>query len=209
MNQKKMFITICCVIVAIIAVIFFCDGLVSYKTSSRTYDDPEEIPHNTYGLLLGTSPVTRQGTHNYMFVNRIKAAVTLFNEGKIDTIIASGGSYKGTEKHGCDEPQAMKDSLIARGVPADRILLDYDGTRTLKSIENAKNTYGLDTVTLISQKFHNERAIYLADRKGIQTIGYNAAASPILKSRIKNRSREYLARVKMFIDLARGDKEDK
>lgn len=202
MSQKRILITLGCVIIAIAAVILFCYGIVSSNASGRTYDDPEEIPYHKYGMVLGTSPITRSGLPNYMFQNRIKAAATLYKTGKIDTIIASGGDYQESEKHGCDEPQAIKDSLIKKGVPADRILLDYEGTHTIKSVDNIKNKYSLDTITLISQKYHNERAIYLADRKGLTTIGYNAAASPIMRSRVKNALREYLARVKMMMDIA-------
>lgn len=57
------------------------------------------------------------------------------------------------------------------------------------------------SLTLISQKYHNERAIYLADKYGIKAIGYNAQPSPIRKNRIKNTLREFLARPKMFIDI--------
>ena len=176
--------------------------MVSYNASGRTYDNTADIPHNRYGLLLGTSPITRKGTHNYMFQNRMIAAAELYKAGKVDSIIVSGGNYKGKETYGCDEPQAMRDSLVERGVPADRILMDSDGTRTIKSIENAKNVYRLDSVTLISQKYHNQRAIYLADDKGLHTIGFNADPSPILTTRLKNGAREYLARVKMFLDIS-------
>lgn len=103
--------------------------------------------------------------------------------------------------NGCDEPQAILDSLVARGIPAQRVILDYDGTRTLNSIAKAKEVYGLNSLTLISQKYHNERAIYLAEKHGIHAIGYNAQPSPIRRNRIKNTLREYLARVKMFIDF--------
>jgi len=94
--------------------------------------------------------------------------------------------------------------LVARGIPADRIILDYEGTRTLNSIAKAKEVYGLDCLTLISQKYHNERALYLADQYGIKAVGYNAEPTPIIRNRIKNTLREYLARVKLFIDIALG-----
>ncbi len=90
------------------------------------------------------------------------------------------------------------DSLVARGVPADRIILDYGGTTTRNSIYKAGQIYDLDSVTIISQKDHNERAIFLANLCQIEAIGYNAAPSHIRRNRIKNTLREYLARVKMF-----------
>ena len=125
----------------------------------------------------------------------------MFRSGKIEYIIASGGDYTRDQKYGCDEPAAIRDSLIAHGIPADRIILDYEGTRTIKSIANAQNIYHLDSVTFISQKYHNERALYLADKYGLHAIGYNAAPSPIRLRRFKSTIREYLARPKMFLDL--------
>lgn len=177
-----------------------CYLTVSSNASDRTFDDVQNIPHNKVGLLLATSPVTSGGAHNFYFENRIKAADELYKAGKIDFIIASGGNYSQSKNNGCDEPAAIRDSLVARGVPADRIILDYDGTRTLNSIAKAKNGYGLDSLTLISQKYHNERAIYIADKYGIKAVGYNAKPSPIRRNRIKNTLRECLARVKMYLD---------
>lgn len=190
------------VILAVLAVVFTSYFIVVWNSTGKTYDNPSETPRNKVGLLLATSPITPGGAHNYYFDNRIKAADELYKAGKIDFIIASGGDYSHTQKNGCNEPQAILDSLIARGIPAQRIILDYDGTRTLNSIAKAKNVYGLDSLTFISQKYHNERAIYLAEKYGIHAIGYNAEQSPIRRNRIKNTLREYLARVKMFMDLA-------
>lgn len=186
-----------CVLLLIIG----CDLAVVWNASCKTFDNVEAMPHNRVGLLLATSPITPAGAHNYYFDNRIKAADELYKAGKIDFIIASGGDYTHTQKIGCDEPKAILDSLVARGVPADRIILDYDGIRTLNSIAKAREVYDLDSLTLISQKYHNERAIYLADKYGIHAVGFNAEPSPIRRNRIKNTIREYFARVKMFIDV--------
>lgn len=186
--------------------ILICDFVVIGNAYGRTYDSVDSIPHNRVGLLLATSPITPGGAHNFYFDNRIKAAVELYNSGKIDIIIASGGDYTKTQKNGCDEPAAIRDSLIKYGVSPFCIELDYEGTRTLNSIAKLKESYGVDSVTLISQKYHNERAIYLADKYGITAVGYNAAPSPIRRNRIKNTLRESLARPKMFLDFLLGVK---
>lgn len=199
-TKKLLFIGLGCLLV-VGMIILICYVEITANSKCKTFDDVSDIPHNKVGLLLATSPITPGGAHNYYFDNRIKAADELFKAGKIDFIIASGGDYTQTPKNGCDEPKAIHDSLVARGIPSQRIILDYDGTRTLNSIAKAKEVYGLDSLTLISQKYHNERAIYLAEKHGIHAIGYNAQPSPIRRNRIKNTLREYLARVKMFIDL--------
>lgn len=190
----------------VIVIVAACYIIVVVNASGRTYEDANAIPHNRYGMLLATSPLNLSGERNYYFDNRINAAVELYRAGKVDTIIASGGNYVGTHKYGCDEPAAIRDSLVSRGIPADRIILDYEGTRTLNSVVKAKEIYKIDSLTFISQKYHNERAIYQADHYGLHTIGYNAPPSPILKYRIKNTLREYLARPKMFLDLTLGSK---
>lgn len=192
-----------CLLVVFI-VIIVCDVLVTSNAKARTFDDVSDVPHNKVGLLLATSPITPQGEHNYYFDNRVKAADELYKAGKVDFIIASGGDYTQAQPNGCDEPSAIRDSLVARGIPENRIVLDYDGTRTLNSIAKAREVYDLDSLTLISQKYHNERAIYLADKHGLHAVGYNAAPSPVRSKRIKNTLREYLARVKMFIDVSQN-----
>lgn len=202
--MKKIITSIGFIILLMAIVIIGSYYLVVANASGRTYDNITEIPYNKVGILLATSPITPGGAHNYYFENRIKSAHELFKAGKVDYIIASGGDYRKDHKFGCDEPQAIKDSLMARGVPEDRIILDYDGIRTLNSIVKAKEAYGLDSVTLISQKYHNERGIFLADKNTLYAIGYNAEPSPIKRNRIKNTLREFLARPKMFMDLTIG-----
>lgn len=197
-KHKKIFRLIAIGVVCVLLLIVACHYIVVWNASGKTYDNVETIPHNKVGLLLATSPITPGGAHNIYFDNRIKAADELYKAGKIDFIIASGGDYRQSQKNGCDEPGAIRDSLVERGIPENRIILDYEGTTTRNSIYKARQTFGLDSVTLISQKYHNERAIFLAERCNIKAVGYNAAPSPIRRNRIKNTLREYLARVKMF-----------
>ena len=146
-------------------------AIVSINALGRTYDDTAQIPHRPVALLLGTSPVTRQGEHNNYFDTRIKACAQLYHAGKIDRIIASGGNYQGKQRWGCNELQAMHDSLVCRGIPDSIITLDYHGLRTLSSIQNTK-AMGIDSITIISQHYHNERALLLADHNDIDAIAY-------------------------------------
>ena len=188
-------------------VVVGCNLAVIYNGKGRVFDRAKDVPLNTYGLLLATSPITPGGARNFYFDNRITAADSLFKLGRIDYIIASGGDYRADHKFGCDEPAAIRDSLVARGVPADRIILDYEGTRTLNSIVKAKHN-GIDSLTFISQRDHNERAIRIAVHLGMKTIAYNAKPSHIRRNRIKNTLREYLARVKMYLDFVVGKDPD-
>lgn len=184
------------IVVAVIA----CYTIISINANDKTYDSIKAISYNKVGLLLGTSPITPQGEHNYYFDNRIKATAGLYHNGRISHIIASGGDYSDRE-NGYNELTAMRDSLVVHGVPNSIITLDYQGIRTLNSIVKAKAVYGLDSLTIISQKYHNERAIWLAEHYGLHAIAYNAPTPDITNKRIKNISREFLARVKMFLDV--------
>ena len=196
MGKKKCGIILFCLTTVFLIVILSCYLLVSANAKGKTFNDIQGIPFNEVGLLLGTSPVTSNGEHNYYFDERIKATAALYHSGKIKRIIASGGDY--SSNGGCNELIAMRDSLIKQEVPDSLISLDYQGTRTLHSITKLKD---LGSITIISQKYHNERAIYLAEHYGLQAVAYNAAMPNIAKKKMRNISREFLARVKLFIDL--------
>jgi SanA protein len=175
--------------------------LVSSNARGKTFDEIQDVPHNRVGLLLGTSREGRSGNLNAYYSFRIDAAFELFEAGKIKYILISGDN--GTREY--DEPTMMKNDLVARGVPASRIYLDYAGFRTFDSMERALKVFGQKQFTVISQKFHNERAIYLAESFGIEAIGYNA--KDVKKNAgFRTRLREYFARAKVFIDLWTGKK---
>lgn len=194
------------IIIAIAIVIVGCYLLVKCKTKEKTFDNVEDIPFNEIGLLLGTSPRVANGDPNFYYINRITATADLYKAGKISRIIASGGDYSQRASGGYNELIAMRDSLVAHEVPDSVIILDYDGTRTLNSIVKAKEIYGIDRFTIISQEYHNERAIFLASLNGIDAVGYNAKPSHIKIKRIKNEGREFFARVKLFVDVILGEK---
>ena len=198
MRKKKDRIILLCLATILLITILSCYLLICINARGKTFNDVQNIPFNEVGLLLGTSPITSNGEHNYYFDERIKATAALYHSGKIKRIVASGGDY--SSNGGCNELIAMRDSLIKQEIPDSLITLDYQGSRTLHSITNVKN---LESITIISQKYHNERAIYLAEHYGLQTVAFNATTPNIVNKKIRNISREFLARVKLFIDLVR------
>ena len=94
----------------------------------------------------------------------------------------------------------FKNELLKKGIPENKIYLDYGGLRTLDSVVRLKEIFGQNTVTMISQEFHNERAIYLAEHFGIKAIGFNAE-DVTNRLGFKTQIREYFARVKVFVDI--------
>ncbi len=192
------------ILLLVIGATVVCDRVVNYSAKDKLYDNVDSIPHRKVGLILGTSPIsTWNGRRNYYFDHRIKAGADLYKAGKVDWLVVSGGDYRNTE-NGYDEPIAMRDSLIKQGVDSARIVLDYDGTRTLNSLAKMRDVYRQDSIIIISQKYHNERALYQAKHLGIDAIGYNAHTPGKRTSWWRNRGREVLARVKLFIDITRG-----
>lgn len=202
LNKKAKIVIGSCtsILIACMATASICFSIVKSNADNRLYADVKQIPHNKVGLLLGTAPVTPWGVHNNYYDYRINAATELFKAGKIDYILVSGDNHS-TDY---DEPSCMRDSLLIKGVPKDKIILDYAGFRTLDSVVRAKEIFGQDSITIISQSFHNERALYLAKHYGIEAVGYNAKDVEYWKKKLKIHGREYLARVKMFIDLYTG-----
>lgn len=207
MIRKIIIVTLSVALTAIVAIIV-CNCVVTANADGRLYDRVEDIPHRKVGLVLGTSPIsTWSGRKNYYFENRIEAAAKLYRAGKVEWLVVSGGDYRASE-NGYDEPVAMRDSLISRGVDSSRIVLDYDGTRTLNSIAKMRDVYRQDSIIIVSQSYHNERALYQAKYLDIDAIGFNAP-SPTMRTVVwRNRGREILARVKLFIDIVRGLRPD-
>ena len=184
--------------IALVLVIVLSDAAVEYNAKDRLFFQLEKVPHNKVGLLLGTSKYSTSGK-NLFYLGRIKAAVDLFNSGKIDYILISGDNA--TESY--NEPKQFRKDLINLGVPSEKIILDYAGFRTLDSVVRSKEVFQEKKLTIISQQFHIERAIFIADAKGLEAIGFCARDVEGPRG-INTKIRERLARVQMLLDLALG-----
>lgn len=184
---------------AVLASIFtvVVDYRVEANAKGRIFENVDSMPHRKVALLLGTNPLNRRGGPNPYFTNRIGVAAQLYHAGKADFIIASGDNH--TKDY--DEPTAMRDSLVARGVPADRIILDFAGFRTLDSVVRAKEVFGCDSLTIVSQADHCARALWLAEAGGIEAVAISAPVRAGRLVRVRLGLRERLARDKMMLDL--------
>jgi len=182
-----------------LTLIFISDYIIVGAAENKTFSTLSEIPKNKVGLVLGTSKYLNDGRVNLYFTHRINATVQLFKSGKIDFVLISGDN--GSVNY--DEPNDFKNELLKKGIPEDKIFLDYAGFRTLDSVVRAKEIFGQNSITIISQKFHNERAIYLASKHAVSAVGYNAK-DVSLNYGFKTQLREYLARTKAFLDIVIG-----
>ena len=194
----KRILYICLAAVAVVVLFVVACNLAVVKTAeSRMYTDVSAVPQNRVGLLLGTNPIGRTGNPNTFYVNRIQAALALYRAGKVERFLISGDNSR--EEY--DEPTWMKEDLMKAGVPDSVIYLDYAGFRTYDSMVRAKEVFGLNAFTIISQPFHNERAIYLATRKGMDVVGFNAQDTQFRRWKIRMTMREWLARTKAVLDV--------
>ena len=192
---------ICLIIVVCLTLMLVSNHIVVNNAKGKVFSEIDSIKYNKVGLLLGTPPMARiTKVKNYFFIYRIDAAEQLYKAGKIEKILISGDE---NSLDGINEPECMRDSLVARGVPASAIILDGKGYRTICSVANANKVFGLKSFTIISQEFHNERAIYQAEHLGLDVENLQAYNAKMPKSRraFLTTIREYFARVKMFIDL--------
>jgi SanA protein len=168
---------------------------VRSAASGRCYGSVAEIPERAVGVVLGTSKYARRGRVNRYYSARIEAGAALWKAGKVKKLLVSGDNRRADY----NEPKIMRADLIAAGVPKENIVCDFAGLRTLDSMARARAVFGQEKITVVSQRFHNERAIFLAGGWNLDAIGFDAQ-SPALSNRLK--LRESLARVQALWDRA-------
>lgn len=166
-----------------------------FAAHGKTTADTNALTHRQAGLVFGCSPKIGED-ENLFFRYRIEAAARLWQSGKVDCLLVSGDN----RSRYYNEPVKMRDALMAHGVPKEKIISDYAGLSTLDSVMRAKEIFGLTDVTFVTQRFHNDRAIYLARANGITAQGFNAK-DVSWKLGWKTRVREIPARVKMWLDV--------
>jgi SanA protein len=189
---------------AALMVILYCNWRVQHDTVPYTFTRAARVPHNRVGLVLGTSNRLRNGSPNPFFNYRIAAAVSLYRHKKVDYLVVSGDN----SQRNYNEPEMMKTALVQQGVPENRIYMDYAGLRTLDSVVRCRKIFGQSRFTIISQAFHNQRALFIAQHYGLNAVGFNAR-DVTGRNGLKVQFREMLARVKVFLDLYLLNKQPK
>jgi SanA protein len=147
---------------------------IARETKGLVFGDLKQVPRKRVGLVLGCSSRLGGGLANPYFSSRVEAAAALQQAGVVEYLLVSGDN--GSRDY--DEPTTFKAALVARGVPEDRIVLDYAGFRTLDSVIRAR-------------------------RLGMSAVGY-VADDVTGPAGTKTRVREWFARAKAVIDLKVG-----
>jgi SanA protein len=179
-----------------LVIIFGSEWWITSVAKGRCFDDVRAVPKAPVAVVLGASPRLADGRANLFFLPRLEAAAALFKAGKVKALIVSGDH--GSREY--DEPTEMKRVLVQLGVPESKIVCDYAGFRTLDSVVRAKEVFDQARFIIVSQPFHNERAVYLAKALGIDAWGFNADDVPVALS-MKTHLREKLACVKAVLDV--------
>lgn len=177
----------------------YCNWAVNKAAEGKLFGQVNDVPYNKVGLLLGTSKSLPDGRANLFYQYRIQAAIQLYKAGKVKYIIASGDN----SRKDYNEPEQMRNDLMQSGVDSNHIVLDYAGFRTFDSIVRLHEIFGQSKVTIISQQFHNERALYIAAKEGITAVAFNAK-DVTAAAGFKTLLRERLARVKVLVDYLIG-----
>lgn len=192
----KIFIGLLVIVIAALLFTWWANHRVVSTTQAFVFDDIQQVPEVKTGLLLGTSKFLKNGYINLYFKYRIEATLKLFHAGKIKYLIISGDN----SRKSYNEPLDMKNELISGGIPDSVIYLDYAGFRTFDSVIRAKEIFGQTKIISISQKFHNERTIFIARNNGMEAYGYNAQ-NVSKQFGLKTNIREFFARAKVFLDM--------
>ncbi|GAB2537983.1 SanA/YdcF family protein [Spirosoma aerophilum] len=169
---------------------------VVYNTRNQIYFNIHELPANDVGLVLGTSKFVRTGKENLFFRYRMEATARLWKEGKVKYLILSGNN----DSEYYNEPVDMQRALIKLGIPASVMTLDYAGYRTFDSVVRCKDVFNQEKITIISQNFHNARALYIGNHEGMEAIAFAAQDVPDGYS-LRTLIREYLARPYALLDV--------
>lgn len=169
---------------------------VLHSTRARVFTEVETTPSNDVAIVLGTSPTIGSRWQNPFFTGRMDTAAALYRAGKVKHLLVSGDNSRKTY----DEPTAMRDALIARGVPVAAITLDYAGFRTLDTMARARAVFDLRRCTVITDDFHLARCLYLAQAHNLDAVGCSSAPVRWEWSK-KTRLREIPSRTVAWLDV--------
>lgn len=149
--------------------VLFAPRLLTYLNSHNRIHTPESAPVTPVALVLGAG-LRRNGTPMPVLEDRLDAARMLLEAGKVQVLLLSGDN----RFDDYNEPGAMRDYLLARGVSDDKMVLDYAGRRTYDSCYRARDIFGLNELLVVTQNFHLPRALYLCDQLGVKATGVSA-----------------------------------
>ena len=191
---KKRLLIIAAVLAALAAdTVFVPDIIVVSSAKNRiiTADEAAELENTDCVLILGAG--VRNGSPTPMLRDRLITGISLYESGAVPKIIMSGDH--GREDY--DEVNVMKSYAVENGVPDSDVFMDHAGFSTYDSIYRAKAVFEADSIIIVTQKYHLYRALYIADKLGVNAVGV-AADLDDYSGQLKRDLREIAARDKDF-----------
>ena len=196
-KKRRIALAAALLILALSAALLLANWWVLRQSAARLITDIAMLPANDVAIVLGSSKTIEGGRYrNPFFERRMNTAAQLYHAGKVRHLLVSGDN----SRKSYDEPTWMRDALIARGVPASAITLDCAGFRTLDTMARARAVFGLTKATIVTDDFHEPRALFLASAHGLDAVGFPSEHVPEAWSKT-TRLREVGSRVKACLDV--------
>ncbi len=194
---KWSFFTLTALFLSAVLSVAFINGWVLWRGERYIVKPHATLPPGSVGVVLGTSPRTGRGQAlNPFFEGRMNTAAALYHSGALYHLVVSGDNRRADY----NEPFAMRDALLQRGVPPTALTLDYAGFRTLDSVARARRVFEIEHPVIITDDFHIARALFLAEAEGIEALGIPSVPLPWRRS-YKTRIREWGSRVLAWMDV--------
>lgn len=194
---RHIFLLLLILLGLVVLVVVSINWWIVSSTEDMVFYNTEELPERDVALVLGTASSPDGKQVNDFFYHRVRAAYELYRDGKVKHFILSGDNHR---EH-YNEPRDMQALLVKFGVPISNITLDYAGFRTLDSVVRSKKVFGQNSICIVSQAFHTPRALFIARQYDMDAVAYNAEINDENAKYRQVLFREYLARVKAFLDL--------
>ena len=171
---------------------------VTTHSKQYIYDfcNPDLLPNDADCIIVLGAGLKKDGTPNHMLQDRLDVALELYNAGICKKMLLTGDH--GTETY--DEVNAMKKYVIDNGVDIECVYLDHAGFSTYDSIYRAKNIFGVKKAIVVTQKYHLYRAVYIANKIGINISGMNSDKRSYIGQEARE-IRETLARLKDYFSV--------
>jgi len=182
---------------ALLLVVLLSNRWVINSTDSALFKDSSLMPESETGLVLGCSPYVSSGKPSPQFRGRMQAAADLYRLGKVRKLILSGANPDARY----NEPKKMREALLELGVPSEAMVLDFAGDSTYESVSRAKVVFGLEQVTIVTQKYHAYRALFLARKMGVRAVAFQAPIEGVPGPGFRHPPREVFARVAAVFDV--------
>ena len=176
--------------------------MVASGSADRIYTAGDRVPARDVIMVLGAK--ADPGRPSGFLTARLNVAVDLFKSGRGKVILVTGDNREQSNF----ETQVMQDYLVKRGIPANKIVQDVAGYDTYDSCSRARDVFGVREVTVVSQLYHVERTVATCRVLGVDAIGVGDVSAKQIWPGLHQKAelREYLAVVKMQLDLLRGNK---